>query len=120
MRQHIFFSVNSISFLFVALCVLLFIRPICSIVTIVLELDSHSHSNFYLSFVSYNHSREGTIHISVGGRNVRRLLLESEHAATSWLGGSWSGGVDSGLFEVSLAMRTDFDSRHCFLHMSST
>lgn len=47
-------------------------------------------------------------------------MVEPEQGASSWLGGSWSGGAGSGLFEVSLAMRIDFDARCCFLHIDCT
>lgn len=67
-------------------------------------------------YISYNHSQEGTNYISVAGKHVRRwLLVEPAQGASSRLEGSWSSSVDSGIFKVLFAMRTDFDARYCFL-----
>ena len=110
-------------------CLILVCCCLCSASHLAHLLHSNSRSGAGFPFpfkllpelyVSYNHSQEGTNCISVAGKNVRRLLLLEPEAASSWLGGSWSGGVDSDLFEVSLAMRTDFDARHCFLRMVCT
>ena len=70
-------------------------------------------------YISHNHCQEGTDSTSVAGKHIRRLVVvEPEQGASSCLGGSWSGGVDSGLFKVSLAVRTD--SGHSFLRMVCT
>lgn len=43
------------------------------------------------------------------------MVVEPGQGAASLPGCSWSGCVDSGPFEVSLAMGTDYDSRYCLL-----
>lgn len=110
---NFFFSVNFILLLFVALWVLLFSAHLFH--------RNHHWSWIPIPIQTFTRAwcfsqplQEGTKCISLTGKNIRRsLLLEPEQAASSWLGGSW--GIDSGLFEVSLAMTSDFYSRYCFL-----